>query len=98
MNTRRRLTLATATWAGTALALPAWAEGPSPVKGVLFFDAGSLARDHEDMWSADVELATGLGLRLNLPIGPVRVEYGYNLTRDDGEPTGTFHFAIGNAF
>ena len=69
-----------------------------PVKGVLFFDAGSLARDHEDMWSADVELATGLGLRLNLPIGPIRVEYGYNLTRDDGEPSGTFHFAIGNAF
>lgn len=69
-----------------------------PVKGVLFFDAGSLARNHEDMWSTDVELATGLGLRLNLPIGPVRLEYGYNLTRDDGEPSGTFHFAIGNAF
>lgn len=73
-------------------------EMAGPVRGVLFFDAGSLARDYGDMWSADVELATGLGLRLNLPIGPVRFEYGYNLTRDDGEPSGTFHFAIGNAF
>ncbi len=69
-----------------------------PVKGVLFFDAGSLGRNYDEMWSADVEMATGLGLRLSLPIGPVRFEYGYNLTRDGGEPAGTFHFAIGNAF
>lgn len=69
-----------------------------PVKAVWFFDAGTLARDYGDLFSADVELATGLGVRLNLPIGPVRFEYGYNLTRDDGEPSGTFHFAIGNAF
>jgi outer membrane protein assembly factor BamA len=65
---------------------------------VGFFDAGALARNYEDFTSADVELATGLGLRFDLPIGPVRLEYGYNLTRDAGEPAGTFHFAIGSAF
>jgi outer membrane protein assembly complex protein YaeT len=69
-----------------------------PVRGVAFFDAGTLARHHEDLSNSDIELAAGLGLRLNLPIGPVRVEYGYNLTRDEGEPSGTFHFAIGHAF
>jgi outer membrane protein assembly factor BamA len=68
------------------------------VKGVWFFDAGSLDRNYEDFGQADIELATGLGLRLELPIGPIRFEYGYNLTRDPGEPNGTFHFAIGNAF
>lgn len=68
------------------------------VKAVAFFDAGTLARNHEDLSEADIELATGLGLRLDLPIGPVRVEYGYNLTRDPGEPNGTFHFAIGFAY
>ncbi|NJR42966.1 MAG: BamA/TamA family outer membrane protein [Akkermansiaceae bacterium] len=50
------------------------------------------------MGSAEVELAAGMGLRLDLPIGPVRLEYGYNLTRNPGEPAGTIHFAIGAAF
>jgi outer membrane protein assembly complex protein YaeT len=68
------------------------------VKAVAFFDAGKLARNHEDISNSDVELATGLGVRLDLPIGPVRLEYGYNLTRDEGEPAGTFHFAIGYAY
>lgn len=68
------------------------------VKAVAFFDAGKLARNHEDISNGDVELATGLGIRLDLPIGPVRVEYGYNLTRDEDEPAGTFHFAIGYAY
>ncbi|RYD85404.1 MAG: hypothetical protein EOP84_02620, partial [Verrucomicrobiaceae bacterium] len=43
-------------------------------------------------------VAAGLGVRLDLPIGPVRLEYGYNLTRDLKEPKGTLHFAIGTAF
>ena len=43
-------------------------------------------------------MAIGLGLRLDLPIGPVRLEYGYNLTRDTGEPIGTIQFAIGMTF
>jgi outer membrane protein assembly factor BamA len=68
------------------------------LKAVAFFDAGALSRYHEDASSADVELATGLGLRLELPIGPIRLEYGHNLTRDRGEPSGTLHFAIGSAF
>jgi outer membrane protein assembly factor BamA len=65
---------------------------------VAFADAGSLARDYDGIGSADIELAAGFGLRLDLPIGPVRLEYGHNLTRDGGEPTGTFHFAIGMAY
>ena len=68
------------------------------LKAVGFVDAGSLSREFDKLGSGDVELAVGLGLRLDLPIGPVRLEYGYNLTRDPGEPVGTLHFAIGVAF
>ena len=68
------------------------------LKGVTFIDAGGLARNREEWGSADVELAAGLGFRLDLPIGPVRLEYGHNLTRDEGEPSGTLHFAIGFAY
>lgn len=68
------------------------------VKAVAFFDAGSLSSNFQDFGTSDIELATGLGIRLDLPIGPIRFEYGYNLTRDEGEPAGTFHFAIGCAY
>jgi outer membrane protein assembly factor BamA len=68
------------------------------LRGVIFIDAGTLARNYDELTEAEIELALGLGLRLDLPIGPVRLEYGHNLTRDPGEPSGTVHFAIGAAF
>jgi outer membrane protein assembly complex protein YaeT len=68
------------------------------LKATAFFDAGTLAREFDSLGSAEIEMAVGLGLRLDLPIGPIRLEYGHNLTKDTGEPEGTFHFAIGTAF
>lgn len=68
------------------------------VKAVGFVDAGRLAETYGGMGDAKVEIAPGAGLRVDLPIGPVRLEYGYNATRDSGEPRGTLHFAIGHAF
>ena len=68
------------------------------VRAVAFVDAGSLARDYNAIGSAAIEVAAGLGIRLDLPVGPVRLEYGCNLTRDSGEPAGTLHFAIGMAY
>lgn len=68
------------------------------LKVVSFIDAGSIAGGELGITEADVELAAGLGIRLDLPIGPVRLEYGYNLTRDQDEPAGALHFAIGAAF
>lgn len=68
------------------------------VAAVAFFDSGALARSYDSLTSAEIEMAVGMGVRLELPIGPVRLEYGYNLTRDTGEPVGTLHFAIGVAY
>lgn len=61
-----------------------------PVKVVGFFDAGSL--------DSEIEMALGLGVRVDLPVGPIRLEYGHSLTRDPNEPSGAFHFAIGTTF
>ncbi len=69
-----------------------------PLAAVAFIDAGSLAGSWDTIGESELEMAAGLGLRLDLPIGPVRLEYGVNLTRDDGEPSGTLHFAIGFAY
>ena len=42
--------------------------------------------------------AIGLGLRYKLPIGPIRLDYGYNPDRHANEDTGAFHFSFGFAF
>ncbi len=68
------------------------------LKAVGFVDAGSLSTHYDQLMDSEIDFAAGLGLRLDLPIGPIRLEYGYNLTRDIGEPVGTLHFAIGMAF
>ena len=68
------------------------------LKAIAFLDAGSLSRHFDEPGSSELELAAGLGLRYDLPIGPIRLEYGYNLSQDPGEPVGTLHFAIGVAF
>ena len=69
-----------------------------PVWTNLFVDAGALARYASDLGSTDAKYAAGLGFWLDLPIGPIRAEYGYNLNREKGEPAGTFHFTIGVTF
>jgi outer membrane protein assembly complex protein YaeT len=69
-----------------------------PVYGVAFLDAGALERDISSFPSFDPKYAAGLGLRLDLPIGPVRLEYGHALNPEGGDPNGAFHFAIGASF
>lgn len=71
----------------------------SPIKGVLFFDIGQVYEDVSDWGSfSDPSYAAGIGFRIDLPIGPVRLEYGHNLNRKSGEPSGTVHFSIGTSF
>ena len=69
-----------------------------PLKGVGFVDAGHLSAIGNGFDFASPEVAAGLGIRIDLPVGPIRLEYGHNLTQDLGEPSGTWHFAIGTAF
>ncbi len=64
----------------------------------IVFDAGQVYQDFSDYGFSDPSYAAGIGLRIDLPIGPVRLEYGHNLNRKNGEPSGTFHFAIGTTF
>jgi len=69
-----------------------------PVKGVGFIDAGSMSAIDEGFSFNSPELAAGLGIRIDLPVGPIRLEYGQNLTKDENESSGIWHFAIGAAF
>lgn len=69
-----------------------------PVSGVVFLDAGSLDESAAAWPSFDPKLALGLGVRIELPIGPIRFEYGHALNPAPEDPFGAFHFSIGVAF
>jgi outer membrane protein assembly complex protein YaeT len=72
--------------------------------GAVFFDAGNLLPNSTDPFEHvtagfdDMRYGIGVGLRYKLPIGPVRLDYGYNPDRRAGEDQGAFHFSFGFAF
>ncbi|MFL6588945.1 MAG: outer membrane protein assembly factor [Chthoniobacterales bacterium] len=72
--------------------------------GAVFFDAGNLLPNSSDPFESvtagldDMRYGIGVGLRYKLPIGPVRLDYGYNPDRRAGEDVGAFHFSFGFAF
>ncbi|MEY4583489.1 MAG: hypothetical protein RL701_8192 [Pseudomonadota bacterium] len=65
--------------------------------GGLFADFGNLWADAANMNPLELRPTAGAGLRLNTPVGPIAVDYGFVLIRrpDIGEPRGTLHFSIG---
>jgi len=65
--------------------------------GAVFADAGSLTRD-ASFSGNDLRYALGLGLRYQLPIGPIRIDYGYNPSPKPGDEPGAFHLSFGFAF
>ena len=66
--------------------------------GAVFVDAGNLLPDARSPGLNDLRYGIGGGLRYNLPIGPVRLDYGVNPSPRDGEAFGAFHFSFGFAF
>lgn len=64
------------------------------VQGVLFTDNGyAWDKRHEDEFDLGlIKNSFGVGLRINSPLGPVKLDYGYG---DDG---GKFHFSFGGQF
>ncbi len=78
------------------------AEYSFPIYGELqlavFADAGNLVARAEDAGLGNMRYAVGLGLRYQLPIGPLRIDYGVNPDPRAGEAFGAFHFSFGFAF
>ena len=65
---------------------------------VTFFDAVGIAESRSDYpWDQGL-YSVGGGLSWRTLIGPVRLEYGYNLHRRKFDPVGTLHFSIGFPF
>ncbi len=68
-------------------------------KGVTFFDAGNTWR--QGQWPGKDEglrYAAGIGVRWYSPMGPLRFEWGWNLSPKPGESKKVAEFTIGTAF
>jgi len=68
------------------------------LRGAVFFDTGTLTARAEDIGGGRQFFGLGPAVRYNTPIGPVRLDVGWNPDRERGEPEFVFHFGLGYPF
>jgi len=66
--------------------------------GVLFFDTGSVWDVDTGFKTSEIREDWGFGLRWFSPIGPIRLEWGFNINPKPGEERSNFNFQIGGFF
>ena len=69
------------------------------IRGAVFYDTGMV---WEEAWTVDSDLnsGAGIGVRLDLPIGPIRLDYGWPIETDEynDDPNGRLHFSFSYGF
>jgi outer membrane protein insertion porin family len=69
------------------------------VRGAIFTDAGYVNESSWDFDGAGYNANYGFGIRLDLPIGPIRIDYGIPIVYDaNNGPPGKIQFNIGYQF
>jgi outer membrane protein insertion porin family len=68
------------------------------LKGLLFFDAGNAWDVGQPYQIDDLRTSVGFGFRWMSPMGPLRLEWGYNLHPKPGEKTSAWDFTVGTVF
>jgi len=69
------------------------------LKWVFFFDAGNTWK--QGVWPqdfGDIRYGAGFGFRWFSPMGPLRLEWGFNLDPKGDEKRRVLEFTIGNSF
>ena len=67
------------------------------IQGAVFGDAGSVGPKVSE-GAGDLRYALGGGIRYKLPIGPLRIDYGWNPDRKPDESVGAWQITFGTAF
>jgi outer membrane protein insertion porin family len=69
------------------------------IRGSLFTDWGFVNADSYDFSTGNVNADIGFGVRVELPIGPIRVDYGIPVISDENNGgSGKFNFNVGYQF
>ena len=67
-------------------------------RGAIFYDTGFVNSEEWSFGFNHIASDVGIGLRLDLPIGPLRLDYGWPLQRDGYNGGGRFNFNVGYQF
>ena len=68
------------------------------VRGAIFYDTGFVNTNSYDFGTSHIASDVGVGLRLDLPIGPLRIDYGYPIQKDNNTNGGKINFNVGYQF
>ena len=67
-------------------------------RGAIFYDTGFVNSEAWSFGFNHIASDIGVGIRLDLPIGPLRLDYGYTIQRDGYNGGGHFNFNVGYQF
>jgi outer membrane protein insertion porin family len=67
-------------------------------RGAIFYDTGFVNKDAYSFKTTDAASDFGFGVRLDLPIGPLRVDYGIPIEANGRSTSGHFNFNVGYQF
>jgi outer membrane protein insertion porin family len=70
------------------------------IKGALFIDSGNVWSKASDFGQGGFKTGVGFGVRINTPIGPLKLDYGIPLNKQPGKESkeGRFHFSMSHGF
>ena len=68
------------------------------LKGVVFWDTGNVYSSAQTLDASKFKQTVGGGVRWYSPMGPLRLEWGYNLNPQPGEDTSNWDFSVGGFF
>ncbi|MDP2928449.1 MAG: outer membrane protein assembly factor BamA [Candidatus Omnitrophota bacterium] len=70
------------------------------LKGAIFYDVGNVWTKAGDfMTGGNYKSGAGIGIRVNTPVGPFRLDWGYPLTKNQNDTKeGEFYFSISRGF
>lgn len=67
-------------------------------RGALFYDTGFVNSGAYQYGFNNIASDVGFGIRLDLPVGPLRIDYGFPLQRAGNKGGGQFNFNVGYQF
>ncbi|HEX4665157.1 MAG TPA: outer membrane protein assembly factor BamA [Chthoniobacterales bacterium] len=68
------------------------------VRGAVFYDMGFVNVDAYDFGTEHFVNDVGVGLRLDLPVGPLKIDYGIPIEKDNNSGGGKIQFSVGYQF
>jgi outer membrane protein insertion porin family len=68
------------------------------VRGAVFYDTGFVNQDAFNYGFSHLASDAGFGLRLDLPVGPLKIDYGIPIQLDGNSGGGKIQFSVGYQF